>query len=98
MSNETCTAETCRPSAGPNTGCEMTDQFLSLADQAWTELLKDKMKAEIQKTCGEKLDGLARFLVEGNAERRSALIQGRAKCEQFKTGLAKMMVEGAAKK
>lgn len=98
MSNDTYTPETCKPACAPDTGCEMTDRFLTLADQAWMEVLKEKLKAEIEASCGEKLQGLAKFLAAGNGERHTHMILGKAKCEQFKHDLAKLMVEGATKK
>ncbi len=80
----------------PNTGCEMTDRLINLADEAWYELLKDKMKQQIQSSCGEKLDGLAEFVTNANNERWTHMITGKAKCEQFKQGLAEMMIAGAS--
>jgi len=79
----------------PNTGCEMTDRLIALADEAWYELLKDKMKEQIQNSCGDKLDKLAEFLSNSNNERWTHMISGKAKCEQFKQDLAQMMVAGA---
>lgn len=82
----------------PATGCQMTDRMLVMADEAWFELLKDKMKADLQKSCGDKLTKLAGFVTAANNERWSAMINGKAQCERFKSELAAMMIEGASKK
>ena len=79
----------------PNTGCEMTDRLINLSDEAWYELLKDKMKDQIQASSGDKMDRMAEFITKANNERWAHMITGRARCEQFKQDLVTMMVAGA---
>jgi len=43
--------------------------FLELADEAWEEILKDKIKEYILKTQNERMDNLAKVVAEGNAKR-----------------------------
>jgi len=39
--------------------------MMGLADEAWEELMKDKMKLALQKAKGEKMDKVAQIAVEG---------------------------------
>ncbi|CAM2876854.1 Uncharacterised protein [Legionella steigerwaltii] len=43
--------------------------FLELADEAWEEVLKEKIKALILKNQGARLDKLAKIVAEGNHQR-----------------------------
>ncbi|KTD70092.1 MULTISPECIES: hypothetical protein [Legionella] len=43
--------------------------FLELADEAWEEVLKEKIKAHVMKTQGDRLDKLAQIVAEGNNHR-----------------------------
>ncbi len=45
------------------------DQLLALADEAWTELLKDKIKEQILKNNGKQLDDLAKLVSNANHDR-----------------------------
>ena len=82
MSNE-CSTERgiCHePSANPcQTGgkeqeCNMHEKFLCLADEAWMELLKEKIKAEIEKSGGAKLNALAKLVAETNGRKWQFMI------------------------
>tara|TARA_Y100000310_G_scaffold340490_1_gene436442 strand:- start:342 stop:626 length:285 start_codon:yes stop_codon:yes gene_type:complete len=46
------------------TGCEMTDHLMGLADEAWEELFKEKIKAHYEKTAGEKMTRTAEATAE----------------------------------
>jgi hypothetical protein len=41
--------------------CNAPEKLLCLADEAWKEVLKDKIKQEIEKNSGAKLDALAKM-------------------------------------
>lgn len=43
--------------------------FLELADEAWEEVLKDKIKEYILKTQSDHMDKLAKIVAEGNNQR-----------------------------
>lgn len=64
--------------------CNMPEKLLCLADEAWKEVVKDKIKQEIEKTAGAKLDALAKLVAEGNHKKWSYLIEGKQQCDQFK--------------
>ncbi len=79
--------EECHEGAGQSASsecCEIPEKLLCLADEAWRELLKDKIKQEIQKTAGPKLDSLAKLVAETNHRRWTHQIQGKIKCDEYK--------------
>lgn len=49
-------------------GCNYAQKFLELADCAWMELLKEKIKEHIQANA-KNMDELARMIAEANHER-----------------------------
>ncbi len=79
--------ETCPESAAAAAGtecCDMPEKLLCLADEAWKEVLKDKIKQEIEKSAGPKLSELAKLVAETNHKRWSHLIEGKQKCDEYK--------------
>lgn len=44
-------------------------ELLEMADQAWMEVLKDKIKEQVKTTSGANLDQLAKLVAESNHER-----------------------------
>lgn len=44
-------------------------QLLEMADDAWMEVLKEKIKKNIEQTNGEALDALAKIVSDSNHER-----------------------------
>lgn len=49
--------------------CCFAKSLLALADEAWMELLKDKIKKEIELASGQHLDQLAKLVSGTNHER-----------------------------
>ena len=82
VSKEACTA-TGAPGASTEC-CDVPEKLLCLADEAWREVVKDKIKREIEKTAGAKLDALAKLVAETNHRRWSHLIEGKQKCDEYK--------------
>jgi len=62
----------------------MPEKLLCLADEAWKEVLKEKIKQEIEKASGPKLTELAKLVTEANHKRWSHLIEGKQKCDEYK--------------
>ena len=91
MSNQCEETGTCATSA-PETQCcdssteccDMPEKLLALADEAWHEVLKEKIRKEIEESCGEKLNDLARLVATANGQKWSHMIAGKAKCDQYK--------------
>lgn len=46
-----------------------SDELLALADEAWMEILKDKIKEQILKRSGKNLDEMAKLVSDANHER-----------------------------
>lgn len=65
--------------------CNMHEKLLCLADEAWKEVLKEKIKQEIEKTSGAKLSALAKLVAETNGRKWAFMIQAKKGCEDYKT-------------
>ncbi len=102
MSNQCCNEEdTCCDESSAeccdsnsNECCNMAERLLELADEAWFELLKEKIKKEIESTSGAKMNELAKMVAKANCERWSHKIKGKAKCEEFKHNLKSFFMDG----
>lgn len=81
-SQGTCT-ETAAPQANTEC-CDMPEKLLCLADEAWKEVVKEKIKKEIEKSSGAKLDAIAKLVAETNHRKWSYLIEGKQKCDEYK--------------
>ena len=97
MSTECSNDSCCTTKESPNCGtgqecCDMPEKLIGLADEAWYEVVKDKIKKEIESTCGEKLDKLAQIVASTNNERWAYKIQGKAKCEEFKNSIKELFM------
>ncbi len=67
--------------------CKIPEKLLALADQAWEEVVKEKIKQQIIASDGEKLDKLVQIVAQANAERWAHRIQGKARCDEYKSKL-----------
>lgn len=68
-------------------GCGCSDNFLKLADEAWMEVLKEKIKAQIIAHKGEHMDKLAGLIAKANGERWKNKISSKTKSNEFKDEL-----------
>jgi len=71
---ESCGAEECKEECSGACEDGMTQAVLSIANQAWAEVLKDKMKKHYEKSKGAELDAIADLGVKAFED----LIAGRA--------------------
>ena len=99
MSEQGCSTESCTTSKKSNSdcGCDMHEKLLALADAAWEELLKEKIKAEINKTNGEHMDKIAKLVAEANCAKWGHMIQGKVKCNEYQENLKTLMTAGCDK-
>ena len=67
--------------------CNIPEKLLCLADEAWREVLKEKIKKEIEKTSGAKLDSLAKLVAETNHRKWTHLIEAKKGCDEYKQGV-----------
>lgn len=67
--------------------CHCAEKFLEIADEAWKEVLKEKIKAKIIAKKGEHMDKLAEMVAMANGEKWKHKITAKLKCGQFKDDL-----------
>lgn len=68
-------------------GCHCAEKFLELADEAWKEVLKEKIKAKIIAKKGEHIEKLAEIVAMANGEKWKHKISAKMKCNEFKDHL-----------
>lgn len=64
-----------------------TDYFIEVADCAWGEVLKDKIKEHILATQNERMTELAKIVSEGNNQRWRAKMEKKKGCADFQEKL-----------
>ena len=67
--------------------CHCKEKFLKFADEAWAELLKDKIKANIEKEHGEHITKLAEIVSKANGEKWKHKISIKVKKEEYENSL-----------
>lgn len=67
--------------------CNCAEKFLRLADEAWQEVLKEKIKDKIRSKRGEHIEKLAEIVATANGEKWKHIISAKIKCNQFKDNL-----------
>lgn len=68
-----------------NCGC--VEKFLKIADEAWAEVLKEKIKEKILYCKGEHMDKLAEMVAKANGEKWKNKISLKTKSHEFKENL-----------
>lgn len=68
-------------------GCNCAEKFLYLADEAWKEVLKDKIKAKIIAKKGDHMEKLAEIIAIANGEKWKHKISAKTKSHDFKDKL-----------
>lgn len=86
-----CEDNTCKPSdqncEKPDSGCEMTDMMMCLANDAWADLMKEKMKAELEKARGAKMNKVAAAAVQASITYWEHKMAGKMKCHEAKESM-----------
>lgn len=67
--------------------CHCAEKFLEIADEAWKEVLKEKIKAKIIAKKGEHMEKLAEIIAMANGEKWKHKISAKTKCNEFKDSL-----------
>jgi|SRR5580700_3667052 hypothetical protein len=62
---------------------ESKSYFLDIADEAWEEVLKDKIKEHILKTQNDRMTELAKVVSEGNNRRWKHRMEKKHSCQEF---------------
>jgi hypothetical protein len=68
-------------------GCGCSDKFLKLADEAWMEVLKEKIKCQIIANKDEHMEKLAALIAKANGARWKNKISSKTKSNEFKDEL-----------
>ncbi|MFC2049430.1 hypothetical protein ACFLR2_02000 [Chlamydiota bacterium] len=68
----------------------MSAWFLEIADEAWTEVLKDKIKEHILATNNERMTELAKIVSESNNQRWKLKMEKKQACGDFKEKLFRL--------
>ncbi len=63
--------------------CSKEEYFLEIADCAWTEVLKDKIKEHILQNQGDRLTELAKIVSEANGKRWKGEMEGKQAMMEF---------------
>ena len=82
-SQKSCSCESCRSKQGD---CNFASKFLEIADCAWMEVLKEKIKEHI-KANAKNLDELAGLIAQTNHEKWKKKMENNKCCETFEEKL-----------
>ena len=67
---------------------DFSRHLLEMADCAWMELLKEKIKKQIESSCGAQLDELAKLVSETNHVRWKHKIGKKKLCNEYQEKIA----------
>ena len=72
-------------------GCKCAEKFLEIADEAWKEVLKEKIKAKILTHKGEHMEKLAEMIAMANGEKWKHIISAKTNKNNFKDQLKEFL-------
>lgn len=88
----------CSCSANHQCGCnchrhhhKYSDELLDLADEAWMEVVKEKIKEEIRQHSGEHISKLAKLVAESNHSRWNHILSEKKNHEDFEKNLRNLV-------
>lgn len=81
-SEDHCHSDKCHESKGED-GEDFAHHLLELADAAWRDVLKEKIKEEIKGRHSAKLDELARIVSEANSAKWKQKMSSKKGCKEF---------------
>lgn len=73
---------------GGNKECDFAHKLLELADDAWEEVLYDKIKAKIEESCGKDLNELATIVSNSNKARWANKLNSKEACKNYEDQIA----------
>lgn len=87
---QNCKCNQCKCSCHSGTSCheDFAHELLEMADEAWMEVLKDKIKAKIEATSGPHLEKLADLVATSNRERWINKMKKKQACENYEDKVA----------
>lgn len=72
---------------------EMPNWFFEVADEAWSEVLKDKIKEHILATQNARMTKLAKIVSEGNDQRWKNKMEKKQSCHDFHEQIASFFAQ-----
>ena len=75
-----------------SSGCEMTDMLMRQADQAWNEVVVEKMKEHFKANLGEKIDQIAAAGVKASTTYWQNKMKAKAEMHQEFENIKKAMM------
>ena len=75
-------AASCHDHSHHHDSCDYAEHFLEIADEAWIEVLKERIKDHIRKN-DPKIDEIARIVAEANNEKWKKKISSHKCCENY---------------
>lgn len=72
--------------------CKYSDDLLGLADEAWMEVVKDKIKEEIIQHSGKHISNLAKIVAEANHARWNYKLSEKKNQEEYEEQLRSLML------
>ena len=81
--NSSC--ETTKPEHKQKDSCcgKMIDSIKAIANDAWAELLKDKIKEQFEIKTGQKMDKIAEVAADASIEYWKHKIQAKEACKEY---------------
>ncbi len=73
--------------------CNMPEKLLGLADKAWEELMIEKLKVEIQASCG-MMDEIAKVVANANKKKWQNRIAAKETCHDYRHQLKSIFTSG----
>ena len=70
----------------------MTDEVMFLANKAWKELMTEKMKAELEKAVGAKMNEVAAAGVAASMDYWRVIMQEKTRCQENKEKIRKALM------
>ena len=92
-----CGEESCCTAKSAECCCEeesksMGKMMMDLANEAWSELMKEKMKASYEKAVGDKMNKAAQVSVEACMAYWNNKMKEQASCAEFEEKLKRAMM------
>src|ERR1700721_2272066 len=81
--------QVCHPEYEEHKHEDCASDFLAIADEAWMEVLKDKIKEHILATQNDRMTELAKIVSETNNQRWRNKMEKKHGCMEFKEKLSR---------
>jgi hypothetical protein len=78
-----CQCHQCDCCSSHDNKAQFEEYFLDVADHAWEEVLKDKIKEYILSTQEDRMTELAKIVAEGNNQRWRNKMEKKRSCSDF---------------